>query len=177
MISVCFSLGSNLGDRAQTLAEALSCLRQQVQLLQVSSLYETAPVGYADQPAFLNLACEGRTTLPPDALLRFVKQIEQHLGRQATFRYGPRLIDVDIVLYGGWVVSTPALSIPHPRMTERAFVLAPLAEIAPDARHPVLAQPINELLTQVDDTGVQRLTATLPPAARRCEFDKTPPVA
>lgn len=177
MATVYLSLGSNLGDRAQTLAEALHCLRQQVRLTRVSSLYETAPVGYADQPAFLNLACEGLTALPPDALLRFVKQIEQHLGRQATFRYGPRLIDVDIVLYGGWVVSTPTLSIPHPRLAERAFVLAPLAEIAPDARHPRLGVTISALLAQVDVAGVQRLAEALPSAVQPCEFDKTPPVA
>ena len=174
MVTAYFSLGSNLGDRAQNLAEALHCLRQQVHSARVSSLYETAPVGYADQPAFLNLACAGLTELPPDALLRFVKQIEQHLGRQATFRYGPRLIDVDIVLYGGWVVSTPTLNIPHPRMAERAFVLAPLAEIAPDARHPLLDMDVAELLARVDAAGVKRLTEALPSPLKRCEFDKTP---
>ena len=155
MIPVFFSLGSNLGDRAQNLAEALPCLQQRVHLTRVSSLYETAPMGYADQPAFLNLACEARTVLPPDALLRFVKQIEQHQGRQATFRYGPRLIDVDILLYGGWVVSTPTLSIPHPRMAERAFVLVPLAEIAPKSVHPVLGLSVAALLAQVDQRGVR----------------------
>lgn len=174
MVTAYFSLGSNLGDCAQNLAEALHCLRQQVQGMRVSSLYETAPVGYANQPAFLNLACEGLTALPPDALLRFVKQIEQQLGRQATFRYGPRLIDVDIVLYGGWVVSTPTLSIPHPRLAERAFVLAPLAEIAPHARHSLLNVDVAELLARVDAAGVARSAETLPLPLKRCEFDKTP---
>lgn len=162
MAQVYFSLGSNLGDRAQNLAEALHGLRARVALTRVSAVYETAPVGYAQQPDFLNIACVGETTLKPAALLRFVKQIEQRLGRQATFRFGPRLIDVDILLYDDLLLDTPTLTIPHPRLAERAFVLAPLAEIAPNVVHPGLQRTAAELLAAVSAQQVVRTALQLP---------------
>ncbi len=144
--TVYLGLGANLGDRQDNISQALRLLRQQLNIQRVSSFYETAPVGYLDQPDFINIVCQATTELTPQELLRFVKQVEQRMGRQPTVRYGPRLIDVDILLYDDLALDTPELTIPHPRMAERAFVLAPLAEIAPDAVHPVLNLTAAELL-------------------------------
>lgn len=136
-VTAYLGLGSNLGDRRAALAEALNLLDAApgLRLLAVSSIYETEPWGVTDQPAFLNLAAAFATTLSPADLLAVCQQVEQTVGRAQTYRWGPRVIDVDILLYGHAVVSatTPDLQIPHARLTERAFVLVPLAEIAPDA--------------------------------------------
>ncbi|MDW8318741.1 MAG: GTP cyclohydrolase MptA [Anaerolineae bacterium] len=154
MHTVYLGLGANLGDRQHNLAEALQRLRAYVQVEAVSSCYETKPVGYTEQPNFINLACRILTDRSPHDLLRLVKGIEQRMGRLATFRYGPRLIDIDILLYDDLTLDTPELTIPHPRMAERAFVLVPLAELAADVRHPVLGLTIAELLERVDRSGV-----------------------
>jgi 2-amino-4-hydroxy-6-hydroxymethyldihydropteridine diphosphokinase len=149
------STGSNLGNREQNLASALAALTDIISVTAVSSIYETEPWGYADQPAFLNQVLEAQTDLLPLELLAHVKNIETSLGRQPTFRNGPRLIDIDILSIGSLVLDTPELVIPHPRMQERAFVLVPLAEIAPAWVHPVFRLDIKSLLEKVDASGVK----------------------
>lgn len=149
------SLGSNLGDRLANLSNAIINLAPKVQSGAQSSIYETEPWGYSDQPAFLNQIVKAHTTLDPFELLAFVKEIEVSRGRQETFRFGPRLIDLDILFYDDLVLDTPKLTIPHPRITERAFVLIPLAEIAPDLCHPVFGKTIQQLKTSVDGSSVE----------------------
>jgi len=157
LTTVYLSLGSNMGDRQQNLDQALKLLSQRMQVIKVSSVYDTEAVGPISQPRFLNLACEVKTRLAPEGLLTMVKGLELKMGRKG--RTGePRIIDVDILLYGDTVVKTKDLEIPHPRMTERQFVLVPLAEIAPDAVHPVLKKPIKELNKAIKEKqGVMKL--------------------
>ncbi|MDN5376289.1 MAG: 2-amino-4-hydroxy-6-hydroxymethyldihydropteridine diphosphokinase [Thermacetogenium sp.] len=135
---VFLSLGSNLGNRSAYLEAACRELaaHPEVRLLSRSSLYETEPVGYRDQGWFLNQVVEVATTLEPRALLAFIQEVENRLGRKRLIRWGPRVIDLDILLFGDLVLKTPELIIPHPRMYERSFVLVPLQEIAPDLIHP-----------------------------------------
>ena len=147
--AVYLGLGSNLGDRAANLRRALGLLDGYLTLQSVSYIYETEPWGYHDQPRFLNCACAGHTLLPPGELLQAVKYLEGSMGRELSFLNGPRLIDVDILLYGRLVLSEPDLEIPHPRMAERAFVLVPLSEIAPTLIHPVLKRTVGDLLEEL----------------------------
>jgi len=145
MATVYLSLGSNLGDRKKNIASALKMLGQEAQILKVSSLYETEPVGYKDQPWFLNCVCSIETDLSPQALLKFVKATERKMGRKPTRCFGPRLIDIDILLYDDLILDSPDLTIPHPRLEERAFVLLPLREIASQLVHPLLGANVEEL--------------------------------
>jgi 2-amino-4-hydroxy-6-hydroxymethyldihydropteridine diphosphokinase len=144
LITAYLSLGSNLGNRQENLDRALKLLSERMQVIKVSSIYDTEPVGNTGQPRFLNLVCEVHTRLAPEGLLTMLKGLEQKMGRVG--RTGePRIIDVDILLYGDKVVKTKDLEIPHPRMLERQFVLVPLDEIAPEAVHPVAGKKIKEL--------------------------------
>jgi len=120
----------------------------------VSKKYETPAWGFEDQPAFLNMAVLAETDLAPEILLKHIKQLETRLGREPTFHWGPRLIDMDILFYDELILDSPQLVIPHPRLHERAFVLVPLADIAPDLVHPLLGKTIRQLLEGMDTTGI-----------------------
>jgi len=157
------ALGTNLGDRFDNLRTAIAALAPQVRVLAESRIYETEPWGFADQPAFLNMAVRAETELSPVDLLAFLKQLEAELGRTPTFRNGPRLIDLDILFYDQLVLETPPLVIPHPRLHERAFVLVPLADVGADVIHPLLKKSVTALLAGVDRGGITPLT---PPISR-----------
>jgi 2-amino-4-hydroxy-6-hydroxymethyldihydropteridine diphosphokinase len=146
--TVYLSLGSNVGDREEHLRVAMERLGAAagVVVLRTSRTYETEPVDYTAQRWFLNLVVEAETTLFPKQLLSRTSRIERELGRVRTVAKGPRTIDIDILLYGKAVVQTEILQIPHPRMPERRFVLAPLADLVPDLRHPVTHQTVREML-------------------------------
>jgi len=145
-------LGSNLGRTKRNLEKAVSLLiRKGIEIRKMSSLYKTEPVGRADQPWFINQAVEAESGLSPQELLIFVKEIETDMGREATVPDGPRIIDLDILLAEDTVIGTVELTIPHPRLAERNFVLVPLAEIAPQAVHPVLKRTIKDLCSRSKD--------------------------
>jgi len=150
------ALGANLGDRSATLREAVARLGEFGTVEAVSALYETDPVGYLDQPAFLNAAVCLRTPLSAPDLLAALLSIEADLGRVRSFPNAPRSLDLDLLFYDDLILATPNLTLPHPRLPERAFVLVPLAEIAPDLIHPARQRLIAALLTDLGDvTGVR----------------------
>lgn len=140
------SLGSNVGDRERHLLDAIARLESKGRIVSVSSFYETEPVEFTDQAWFLNCAVALETTETPEHLMAAILDFEQQIGRQRVQRKGPRIIDIDILLFGDTILDSTAVTVPHPGMHERRFVLEPLAEIAPEARHPLLKKPIQELL-------------------------------
>jgi 2-amino-4-hydroxy-6-hydroxymethyldihydropteridine diphosphokinase len=152
MHTVYLSLGSNIGDRRLNLTEALCRLNEhpEITLTKVSPVYETEAVGYTDQPDFLNIAVELKTTLTPKNLHKITSSTELELGRQRDIKWGPRTLDIDILLIDKQVMDTAELTIPHPRMTERAFVLLPLADIAGEFVHPVTLKTVSSMANQVD---------------------------
>jgi 2-amino-4-hydroxy-6-hydroxymethyldihydropteridine diphosphokinase len=159
---VYLALGSNLGDREANLRNAIRKLhRGDLRVRRISSLYETAAVYYLEQPDFLNCVLEADTELFPMRLLLRVNNIERAMGRKRAIPKGPRNIDIDILLHGSSVVNTPQLQIPHARMEERRFVLEPLAELAPDLRHPVTQRSIREMLSTAPQQRVVRLPIPL----------------
>lgn len=147
-------LGSNLGERLQILQSACSMIEDRVGFIQsASSVYETAPWGVLDQPVFLNQALSVSTALMPEEVLRIILEIEHELGRVRYERWGARVIDIDMLYYGDLVMDSARLTVPHPRLHERRFVLAPLHEIAPDFMHPLLSKTTKQLLDECPDPG------------------------
>lgn len=144
-------LGANLGDPRQQLAEALQRLEaaEEVEVTRVSTFYRNPPLGPEDQPWYVNAAARVRTRLGPEELLRLLQEVETAMGRVRGERWGPRLIDLDLLLYNGEVILAPNLVVPHPEMHRRVFVLAPLAEIAPQAWHPVMQKSVGDLLSEL----------------------------
>lgn len=156
------ALGSNLGDRGGALNEALRLLASVGNLQCTSFLYKSEPMYHSDQPSFMNAACKIETDLPPQQLLVGLKDIEKRMGRQDTFRNGPRIIDLDIVLYGNSHVTDSNLVIPHPRMAERSFVLRPLCDLDANFIHPTLQQPISSLYDNLDIDSKHSLKRVIP---------------
>lgn len=146
---VFLALGSNLGDRKTYLNKAIQLIEGSFQHVRIAPFIETKPVGVTDQPDFLNTVLVGFTELKPLELLDFVKGIENKVGRQATYRWGPREIDIDIIFYDDLVLQTEVLEIPHPRMQERRFVLEPLMKLEPEFVHPKLCTSIKNLYTKI----------------------------
>lgn len=151
------SLGSNLNERYANLRRAIALLREHMSVTAISPVYATEPWGDKNQPPFLNICVAASTALAPHDVLHLIKSIEQEMGRQPSHRWGPRLIDIDIIFYDNLVLQDEALIIPHPRLAERAFVLAPLADLIPDFRHPQMGETVQELLDRVGADGVERL--------------------
>ena len=158
MKTAILGMGSNLGDREANLRDAVQRLEAaEIRVLRRSSLYETAPQDLLDQPWFLNAVAEVETSLFPMQLLARLRQIERDMGRRRVVANGPRNIDLDILFYGRTVIATAELEVPHPRLAQRRFVLEPLAEIAPDFRHPLTGKTASEMLAKLEPQGVRRL--------------------
>ena len=153
---VYLALGSNLGNRLSNLKEAIAALSPQMEVKAKSSVYETPPWGYEDQPKFLNQVIKAKTYLEPEPLLKHLKRLEVALGRKESFPNGPRLIDMDILFFDDRILSTPSLVIPHPRLHERGFVLLPLMEIEPDLVHPISKKSVREMVTSSNVEGIEK---------------------
>ncbi len=160
-ITVFLGLGTNLGNRRANLRRAVTALEQILTVQAISPVYRTAPWGQPDQPYFFNLCLKVATSLAPLSLLAQLKTIETDLGRRPSHRWGPRLIDLDILFYNGLILQSDTLIIPHARLAERAFVLAPLADLAPGLVHPQTGLSVGQMLAEVDATGVQKLAQPL----------------
>ena len=156
MTNVFLGIGGNLGERRAMLRSAVAEIRGVLEDVRVSSLYETAAWGVTDQPAFLNAVVRGRTSLPPLELLDALQAIENELGRVRGRRWGARVIDIDILLYGAEVIDEPRLTVPHPLMTQRGFVLRPFADLAAGLTLPD-GSLVGELLTTVDQSDLRQI--------------------
>ncbi|MFY9288705.1 MAG: 2-amino-4-hydroxy-6-hydroxymethyldihydropteridine diphosphokinase [Alphaproteobacteria bacterium] len=154
---VALALGSNMGDRMAALRQAVAALEPYITNVETSQVYETDPLYVTDQPAFLNAALIGETKLPPLVLLWAIKDLESELGRQPTFHYGPRTLDIDILFYDDQSYVTPELTLPHARMAEREFVLRPLADIAPNWKHPQTGLTVKDMLKQIPSSDPKSL--------------------
>jgi 2-amino-4-hydroxy-6-hydroxymethyldihydropteridine diphosphokinase len=154
--TVYLALGSNLGDRLANLKQAIAALPPQMEVKARSSIYETPPWGYEDQPKFLNQVIKAKTYLDPEPLLKHLKRLEVALGRKESFPNGPRLIDMDILFYDDLVLNGPPLTIPHPRLHERGFVLLPLMDINPQLVHPINKKSVREMLAVSDVKGIEK---------------------
>jgi 2-amino-4-hydroxy-6-hydroxymethyldihydropteridine diphosphokinase len=170
-VSVYLSLGSNVGNRKENLDRAIGFLLERLRVDKVSSVYDTTPEDNPDQPRFLNMVAHVYTTLEPQGLLALLKGIESKLGRVPSARYSPRPMDIDILFYGKQVLNTPNLTIPHPRIPERAFALVPLNEIAPELVHPASGKTVKQLLAELKQ-GVQGVFKFIQP----CEAGTVEPV-
>ncbi|MFC1541190.1 2-amino-4-hydroxy-6-hydroxymethyldihydropteridine diphosphokinase [Candidatus Latescibacterota bacterium] len=152
-------LGSNLGDRFGNFFEAIEKLSSVlgITVTNVSHVYETDPVGVVDQPDYLNAAVEIETVLEPELLLQICLDIEYKMGRVRAEKWSSRIIDIDILFYGDIIIGIPGLTVPHPLLEKRAFVLYPLSDIAPELVHPASGRTIKELRNIVDDTGIRKI--------------------
>ena len=155
---VYISLGTNLGNRTANLKRAIASLPPQMTVKAKSNVYETPPWGYTEQDEFLNQAVQVTTYLEPEKLIKHIKRLEVAMGRKASFRYGPRLIDIDILFYDDEILDTPSLTIPHPNLHERGFVLLPMMDIAPDHVHPVMKKSIREIIGLCDLGGIKQFS-------------------
>jgi len=155
--TVYLALGSNLGNRTANLKEALAALPPQMEVKAKSKVYETPPWGYTEQEKFLNQVLKVKTYVEPEPLLKHLKRLEVALGRVTSFRNGPRLIDIDILFYDDLVLESPVLTIPHPHVHERGFVLLPMMDIAPDFVHPAKQKSVRELIAGCDLRGIVQL--------------------
>lgn len=154
---VYLGLGSNLGDRNENLKDAIASLPPQMDVKAKSPVYETPPWGYEDQPRFLNQVVKVQTYLDAEPLLKHIKRLEVALGRKASFRHGPRLIDIDILFYDELILNTPLLTLPHPHLHERGFVLLPLMDIAPDLVHPLTKKSVREMVVSCNLAGIKQV--------------------
>ncbi len=154
MSRIYLSIGTNLGEKEKNIEHALQLLSNEIKIRKTSSLYETEPVGFKDQPWFLNMVLKGDTDLPPEELLRFTKGIESEMKRVKTIINGPRIIDVDILLYDDEKIETEELTVPHPRMLQRAFVMIPLYEISPELT--ICSNSIKEMMKDFKGEKVQK---------------------
>ena len=158
---IALALGSNMGDRLAALGAAIDGLSLYIKTQSISPLYETPAAYITDLPLYLNATLIGETRLSALTLLWSIKELEAELGRRPTYHYGPRLIDIDILFYGDQIIKTPELIVPHARLQEREFVLRPLADIAPDWKHPVTGKSVEEMLKALPESTAVKMRDTL----------------